>query len=237
MAVYSVMFPGEAQTPLERVRLEDLRLELAARAIELIASDDEAPLIAFPAGMLCARSEAQRDHLAEHLAKAAQREGVGLLFGIDVIEEDGWAPLRRRPRSFAFACARGLRLLWATEAQREREPPLGDERVFSVTGRQVALLVEGETFSPSARALVERRRPELIVALTHAGATPRWTPALAALERLAPVLVVRHALPRRSAWAQVPRGWARMQMGADGLLTIERFSPEPFGAALQSVGN
>jgi hypothetical protein len=238
MAVYNVMLHSGDWTPLGRVREEDLRLEVAVRAIGVIASDDDSALIAFPAGLVCARSEAQRDHWAEQLRAAACAHGVSLIFGIDIVDDDGWAPLQRRPRSFAFACQRGQRLLWNAEARCERESIIGEGRCVKIDEDRVVVLVESEIFSRSVRRLVEHRRPELVVVLSHAGGTPRWTPALAALERFAPVLVVRQALPSRTrSWTHVPHGWMKEQLASDTLLTVQRLSPPPFGAAVKSVGD
>lgn len=233
-AVYTLTFRGEDIVPCGRDPF--LRLELAAGAIATIAAVDEGATVALPAGSLSASSLAQRDEWAGQLAELSREHGVGLAFGIDLLAGEQWVGARR-PRSFAFACDRGRRLLWASAATRERPDALDDRAVW-LSGRQTVLLLQSDIFRASARVVVERTRPELTIVLAYGGATPRWQPAMSALDRLAPTLLVREELSRRkSAWTEAPRGWQAAVATASSFLTVHRFNPEAVGAQPAVMGD
>ena len=233
-AVYTLTFRGEEIVTCGRDPL--LRLELAAGAIETIAAVDEGATVALPAGSLFASSLAQRDEWAEKLGDFSREYGVGLAFGIDLVADEQWVGARR-PRSFAFACDRGRRLLWAAAATRDRPDEL-DDRAIWLGGRQVVLLMQADIFRAAARTIVERTQPELTVILAYGGATPRWKPALTALDRLAPTLLVREELSRRtSAWTEAPRGWHAAVATASSFLTVHRFAPQDVGVQPSIVGD
>ena len=233
-AVYTLTFRGEDIVPCGRDPL--LRLELAAGAIETIAAVDEGATVALPAGSLFASSLEQRDDWAGKLADLSREHGVGLAFGIDLRADEQWVGARR-PRSFAFACDRGRRLLWASAATRDR-PDVLDDRAVWLSGRQTVVLMQGDIFRASARTVVERAKPELTLILAYGGATPRWRPALTALDRLAPTLLVREELSRRtSAWTEAPRGWHAAVATASSFLTVHRFSPQDVGVQPSDMGD
>jgi hypothetical protein len=226
-AVYTLTFRGEDVVSCGRDPF--LRLELAAGVIATLAAADEGATVALPAGSLFATSLAQRDEWAGQLAELSREHGVGLAFGIDLAADEQWVGARR-PRSFAFACDRGRRLLWASAAARERPDALDDRAVW-LGGRQTVVLLQSDIFRPSARVVVERAKPELTLVLAYGGATPRWAPAMTALDRLAPTLLVREELVRRkSAWSEAPRGWHASVLDASSFLTVHRFSPEAAAA-------
>jgi hypothetical protein len=237
MSVYTLTFLGGDRPPHERIREEDLRLATAARTIALIAAHEAPTLIVLPAGFVQARSVSQCDRWAEELASLSREHGVALAFGIDVAD-DGAKESLERPRSFAFACDRGRRLLWAAPALAGRDSPLAAPVTLTLGPHRCVLLVDSEVFRGVARALVGESRPELVVILAHGDATPRWVPSLSALDELAPTLIARNQLPRRKvAWRDGPRGWRAETLAADTVLTVQRWSPSDNGAFAPSMGN
>jgi hypothetical protein len=233
-AVYTLTFRGEDVVPCGRDPF--LRLELAAGVIATLAAADEGATVALPAGSLVAASLAQRDEWAGQLAEVSREHGVGLAFGIDLNADEQWVGARR-PRSFAFACDRGRRLLWASAAARERPDALDDRAVW-LGGRQMVVLLQSDIFRKSARAVVERAKPELTLVLAYGGATPRWKPAMSALDALAPTLLVCEELQRRkSAWTEAPRGWNAAVISGSSFLTVHRFSPEAVGVQPAVMGD
>lgn len=235
MAIYTLTFHGGGRSPLERVREEDVRLEITAKTIATISAAEERAVMVLPAGFVHARSAAQRDRWASQLTDLSREHGVALAFGIDVADEDAWEPLAR-PRSFAFACDRGRKLLWAVSAG---GATLTGMRSQLLADHRCLLLLDGEIFQSVSSALVHRLRPDLVLVLSHGGATPRWIPVLAELERSAPTLVVHNHLPkRRSIRVDEAHGWNKTVMTSDRMLTIHRHLPRPLdGVSPPYVGH
>jgi hypothetical protein len=236
MAIYTLTFHGDSKSGLERVREEEVRLATAANTIAVIAAAEDGAVIVLPAGFVHARTTAQRDRWASQLNELSREHGVALVFGIDVADEDAWEPLAR-PRSFAYACDRGRKLLWAIEPLSCASFSLG--RMILLADTWCLLLVDNEVFQPHARDLVQKARPELVLVLAHGGATPRWLRPLSILDRLAPVLLVHSRLRRRKVvWENGPRGWFSMPVNMDRIVTIHRHAPPSLhGAATLSMGH
>jgi hypothetical protein len=233
-AIYTLTFRGDSS--LMCGCDPTLRLELAVGAIATIGSADEGSTFALPAGFLQASSAAQRDEWAEQLVEASRELGVGLAFGIDRADEEVWG-MARCPRSFAFVCDRGRRLLWAEATSRERKDALAD-RLVTIRNRRVLVLLQNEIFRRSARFAAEATRPDLTMVLAYGGPTPRWTPALTALDRLAPTLIVHDDLyQRHPVWTDAPRGWRTEIAAKTAFVTVHRFALEADGAPRSAVGN
>jgi hypothetical protein len=213
-----------------------LRMELGARAVEIVATMDEGAMFALPAGFLHARSAEERDGWAEQLLGWTRDYGVGMAFGIDRVDSDELG-VGCRPESFAYACDRGRRLLWGAAATRERKDALSD-RPVTIGGRRLVVLLQSEIFRASARAVVEETRPDLTLVLAYAGATPRWAPSLAALEALAPTMIVHEDLQlRRPVSSQAPRGWRAEVAATTPFVTIHRFAVDADGAQPSAMGH
>jgi hypothetical protein len=236
MSIYTLTFHGDSKSPLERVREEDVRLATAANTIAVIAAAEEQAVIVLPAGFVHARTTAQRDRWASELNELSREHGVALVFGIDIADEDAWEPLSR-PRSFAFACDRGRKLLWAVAPMSRASFSLG--RAITLGRHRCFMMVDNEIFQPNARELVAKARPELLLVLAHGGPTTRWLQPLSALARVAPALVVHNRLPRRKAvWENAPRDWHTTPVTVDRVVTIHRHTPLPLhGAATPSMGH
>jgi hypothetical protein len=155
-----------------------------------------------------------------------------VVFGIDV-EEARWG-IERCPRSFAYASDRGRRLVWAA-APSARASALA-ERNVTVGGLRAMLLFGRELFGGRAAAAVEAARPDLVLVLGHSGPTRKWLPPLAALDELAPTLVVHQALTvHRPVAVPAPRGWR--PMATRGAIRIVQYRREAHGAPARDVGN
>ncbi len=208
------------------------RLDVAVQLMATIASGDAEAVLALPAGFVVAPSTARRDAWAEGLATASRNTGVGLIFGIDV-EEARWG-LERCPRSFAYASDRGRRLLWAV-APTARAAALA-QRTVTVGAVRATVLFGRELFGARAEAAVEAAQPELVIVLGHGGPTRKWLGPLAALDELAPVLVVHQALPvHRPLTVPAPRGWRPTT--TRGAIRIVQYRREADGAPARAVGN
>ncbi len=162
---------------------------------------------------------------------------MGLVFGIDWEDQESWG-VPYRPRSFAFAFDRGRRRMWAESTPpRDRKDSLA-ERAVTIGNRRVVVLLQNEIFRSAARIGVELARPDLVMILAYSGATPRWAPALTALDRLAPTLIVREELhPRRPTWMDAPRGWRTAVAATTPFVTVHRFAVEGDGAVQSAMGN
>jgi hypothetical protein len=214
-----------------------IRSDLAVRSMEIIAGVDQGATLALPAGYLQAPCAAKRDEWAEELGNASREFGVSLVFGIDWEAQDNWgAPYR--PRSFAFAFDRGRRRLWAESTPpRDRKDSMA-ERAVTIGNHRVVVLQQNEIFRSAARIAVELSRPDLVMILAYAGATPRWAPALKALDRLAPTLIVREEPhQRRPAWTDAPRGWRTAVAATTPFVTLHRFAVDGDGAVQPAMGH
>jgi hypothetical protein len=66
-------------------------------------------------------------------------------------------------------------------------------RVLRSAGARVLMLAAAEALDPAAPRRVAAAGPiDAVAVLSHGGATVRWAPALARLERTAPIIVVAH---------------------------------------------
>jgi hypothetical protein len=215
-AIHTLTFPRESV--LSGDGESEARLTIAAQLLATIGAVEEDAVMALPAGWVRARSDEERDAWAESLRASSQESGVGIVFGIDVGDDDNWGA-ERRPRSLAYAFASGRpRLMPATAA---RGPTSFAERAVTIAGCRLVVLVGREIFLAAAAAVVRQGRPDLALVLAHGGATPKWVPALAALDELAPTLVVRQELPLRAVvWDQSPRGWTTVRGEPNGLMHL-----------------
>jgi hypothetical protein len=184
-----------------------VRLMLVAEVMRTVGANAPDAVLALPAGFVQAESEAQRDEWADGLLTISRDVGVGTVFGIDVADEEQWG-VKGCPRSFAYACDRGRRLLWA--APPARTETAFAERLVTIGALPMVVLLGREIFQARALAAVESARADLAVVLGHAGPTKKWLPALAELDAVTPALLVHQALPiRNQVVAPPPRGWSR----------------------------
>jgi len=212
----------------------DERLDAAVQLMSTIGDADAEGVVVLPAGYVTAASAAKRDEWAEVLAASSRNAGVGVVFGIDVDEAQAAWGMERCPRSFAYACDRGRRLLWA--AAPTGRTSLLDERTVTIGALRMTVLFARELFGARSTAAVETARPELVVVLGHAGPTKRWLDPLAALDELAPTLVVHQALPVcRPVAVPPPRGWR--PTASRGAVRVVAYRREADGAAARVVGN
>jgi hypothetical protein len=210
------------------------RLDVAVQLMTTIGDGDADAVVVLPAGYVTASSAAKRDEWAEALAASSRSAGVGVVYGIDVEESgEAWG-MERCPRSFAYACDRGRRLLWA--ASPTGRASLLDERTVTIGALRTTVLFARELFGARSTAAVETARPELVVVLGHGGPTKRWMEPLAALDELAPTLVVHQALPVcRPVAAPPPRGWR--PSASRGAIRVVSYRREADGAAARLMGN
>lgn len=210
------------------------RLALAVQLMATVGDGEADGVVVLPAGYVLAPSTARRDEWAEALAASSRNAGVGVVFGIDV-EEAGVAwGMERCPRSFAYACDRGRRLLW--NAGPTGRAALLDQRTVTIGALRMTVLFARELFGARSTAAVEKARPDLAIILGHAGPTKRWVEPLAALDELAPTLVVHQALPVcRPVAVPPPRGWR--PAATRGAVRVVAYRREADGAPARVVGN
>jgi hypothetical protein len=231
MSVYTLAFAEDEDATF--VFGPNERLDVAAELMAGIGSFDGDAIIALPAGFVTAPSTEGRDDWADGLASVSRSAGVALVFGIDVEGGERWG-LERCPRSFAYACDRGRRLVWDA-APSERARALG-ERTVALGGLRATLLFGRELFGARAAPAVEAARPDLVLVLGHGGPTKRWLPGFAAVDELAPTLVVHQALEvRRPVTLPAPRGWRPTV--TRGAVRVVCYRREPDGASARVVGH
>lgn len=231
MSLYTLAFREDEDSAF--VFGPDERLDVVAELITGLGSFDEDATMLLPAGFVIASSTATRDDWADGLAAASRNAGVGLVFGIDVEGAERWG-LERCPRSFAYACDRGRRLLWDAPPS-ERADALA-ARTVTLGGLRATVLFGRELFGARAPAVVEAARPDLVIVLGHGGPTKRWLPGFAAVDALAPTLVVHQALEvRRPVTLPAPRGWRPTV--TRGAVRIVCYRREPDGALARVVGH
>ncbi|HEY1584706.1 MAG TPA: hypothetical protein VGH63_03405 [Polyangia bacterium] len=212
----------------------DERLDVAVQLMTTIGTGDGDGVVVLPAGYVTAASAAKRDEWAEALAASSRDAGVGVVFGIDGEDAGAAWGMERCPRSFAYACDRGRRLLWG--AGPTGRTSLLDERTVTIGALRTTVLFARELFGARSTAAVEAARPELVVVLGHGGPTKRWLEPLAALDELAPTLVVHQALPVcRPVAAPPPRGWRPTV--SRGAIRVVSYHREADGAPARVVGN
>jgi len=232
MSLYTLAFREDEGSSCSFGQQE--RLDVAAQLMATIGGGDGDGVIVLPAGYVTAPSPARRDEWAEVMAATSRNAGVGVVFGIDVEETAAAWGMGRCPRSFAYVCDRGRRLLWG--AAPTGRTSLLDERTVTIGSLRTTLLVARELFGARSTAAVEAAAPDLVVILGHGGPTKRWVEPLAALDELAPTLVVHQALPVcRPVAVPPPRGWR--PTASRGAIRVVAYRPEADGAAARLVGN
>ncbi len=231
MSIYTLAFREDADA--SRVYGPEERLDIAAELMEAIGGGDAHALVVLPAGYAVARSEAQRDEWAEAMVAASRTAGVAVVFGIDVAEHEKWG-VEGCPRSFAYACDRGRRLFWGVS-------PLGRsaslvDRTVTFEAARATIIFARELLTRQPLPVVAAARPDLVIVLGHAGPTKKWLEPFAAIDALAPTLVVHQALEvHRPAKLPSLRGWTAM--ASDGAIRIVTYRREADGAAARVVGN
>jgi hypothetical protein len=223
MSVYTLAFREDAAGPVAYGSEE--RLNAAAELMTTIGAADGQAVVALPAGFVAAESADRRDAWADGLAAAARNAGVGIVFGVDVVDS---SRAEGCLRSFAFASDRGRRLLWGAGPS-GRGAALVDRTVRLGTARTTVLFGR-ELFAPQAAAVVATAQPDLVVILGHGGPTRKWLAPVAALDELAPALVVHQELTvRRPVELPPPRGWRVAEAG--GAIRIVCYRREASTAA------
>ena len=203
MSLYTLAFREDEDRSF--VFRPDERLDIVVDLMAGIGGFDGDAVLVMPAGFVLTENTAERDEMAGALAAASRNAGVGLVFGIDVEGAERWG-LERCPRSFAYACDRGRRLLWGATPS-DRDDALA-ERTVTLGSLRTTLLFGRELFSERSPAVVAAARPDLALVLAHGGPTKKWLPGFAALDEHAPTLVVHQALEvRRPVTLPSPRGW------------------------------
>ena len=231
--VHTVIFhPPQDDNWLSSARHRDLRISMAACVTDLVGIMDGGGLVVFPAGFLRAPSEEARDEVARTMLELSRRNDLGVVFGVDVGSDDGWAPVNNPPESFVYACEAGKTRLWPARhagAGGGRKPGAApsESRCIELSGMRVGVLLGSEVFNSAMRKDLERKRPNVIVALTHLGPTDRWAAALAGLNAIAPTLVVGESTSGElPAWAtSSPEGWTRTDLGGTPTMTLNRHRP------------
>jgi hypothetical protein len=226
-AVFTLSF-GEGVARDHEARLCAVA-EVAAR---IAAAENDAVLV-LPGGFAQATSVQQRDDWADGLLAASRDVGLGLVFGLDVSDQEKWG-MEGCPRSFAYACDRGRPLLWAAPPVRGRGP--WAHRAVTFAALRTIVLHGREVFQPRARDFVDEKRPDLVMLLAHAAPTQRWLPALQALDGFAPTLLVYQGLRvRRPVWTGPPRGFSATV--TEGPAQVGCYRREAVGAPLPVVGH
>jgi hypothetical protein len=161
------------------------------------AADAGADVVALPAGVLSVDRDAGLAGRMDDLAGLADRAGVACLAGVDVCgaggkggwDEDEMVRSGRLP-FFAFAVGRGVggdagRQPWrqtnitsgnAELVAEDRLP--GPERIVTVAGRRVGVLICGELYSWRARQALADLGADLYVDLGHTGMGQGLIPAM-----------------------------------------------------------
>jgi hypothetical protein len=211
-----VLHPRKDESWLASARAHDLRAHLAAGITELVSGFEEQAIIAFPAGFFVASSSDSALQTAEGMLHTAASNRAGLLFGVTIGARDRWAPLGPPDDHLGFVCDGRRRAVWATDSP----------AVVHVRGRRIGVLFGRDLFDRGKRDEVIRGRPDVILVLTAAGATPKWHALLARLQAVAPTIVVGEAeagtLP---AWSQPPSNWMRREVSSIPSMTLVKYEP------------
>lgn len=159
-------------------------------------------LVIAPAGTVQVEDEDSALEAAEELRGAARAAGAALVFAIDVGPP--------RPGSVRlFACLGGAPAIWGAATGRGCPADLST-RTLRIGGARLLLLAAPEALDLLApRRVLAAGGVDAIIILSHGGATMRWAPALARLERSAPILVAAHAggAGRAYATAKLATRW------------------------------
>jgi hypothetical protein len=213
----AVLHPPLLSGWLAGARDIDQRLETAARVMDMVGASDPGTIVAFPAGFLRAGRLDAVDELAAHMLALARQNQVAVAFGVQLDEDERWAPIGGPPRLYGFVCDGGRRLLW---------PTARDEVAHVVRGHRIGVLVGREAFRKDLRAQVARASPAVILALTNLGPTGRWRQILRILRGIAPTIVVGESTSGGIPdWAEPPGGWRRRELGGTGAMTVVRYEP------------
>jgi hypothetical protein len=188
-------------------------LDAFAQVAGLLAPRAREGLLVFPAGALRVATRAEQQSAAERIRSVFAAMPLTVVFGIDVSREESCAALNEPMRSFVYACRMGTTLLWPAGLD-QRGPVEG--RTLAVDGRRVGLLLGSELFQRALDRRLARLEPDLLVLITHAGATPRWQPALARLRATAPLIVAGAVQrERRPSWLAPPPRWTKTELEID----------------------
>lgn len=156
------------------------RVRWAADVLEQ-AGRLKADLAVFPAGYLMARGDDSVAGTAEPILEVARGAGVAVVMGVDTAKArtlDGSKSdlegLTRRGRLPCFGigwspagAGAGPWRQRSWSADNAREEGAGEERMLSVAGGRVEVLLCGELHSEPIRAAVRERRPDAVVVLGH----------------------------------------------------------------------
>jgi hypothetical protein len=146
----------------------------------------EAPgLVVAPAGTVHVDSESAAIVAADEIRSIARVAGAAVVFGIDV------GPPRLGSVRL-FACLGGSPALWPVIATRACPADLGT-RTISIGGARAIVLSAPEALDPTTpRRIRASGGVDVVLILSHGGATVRWAGALARLELVAPIVVAAH---------------------------------------------
>jgi hypothetical protein len=225
--VYTLTFGEDiASAPDERLAAVG---EVAAR----VGAADADALIVLSAGFVQAPTLKLRDRWADGLRATSRAADLAIVFGLDVADGEK-SGVECCPRSFAYACDRGQRLLWGAATAFGRNP--WAQRAVTFGCYRTVVLLGREVFHPGARRFVEEKRPDLTLVLGHARPTARWLPALTALDAHAPTLMVHQALRvRRPVWTGPPRGFTATV--TEGPIRVAAYRREAAGTPMRAVGD
>jgi hypothetical protein len=231
MSIYTLVFPDDAGEA--RVYGSEERLEIAAALMAAIGGSDPQALVLLPAGYAVATSEKQADAWAEGLAAASRSASVAVVFGIDVAEHEKWG-LEGCPRSLAYASDRGRRLLWGIRPTTRTSSHV--DRTVTVDAARVTIVFARELLAGRALALARGARAELAVVLAHGAPTRKWLAPYAALDAVAPALVVHQGFEvRRPAALPPPRGWTATSTRSP--ICVATYRRQVDGATARVVGH
>jgi hypothetical protein len=138
-----------------------------------------------PAGVSQVEDDDCALEVAESLRAAVSPLGAALAFAIDVGPP--------RPGSIRlFACQGGTAVTWPAIGGKGCPIDLGG-RVLRSGKARVLVLAAAEALDPAApRRVAAAGALDAVAVLSHGGATVRWAPALARLERVAPIIIAAH---------------------------------------------
>jgi hypothetical protein len=224
MDLYAVTCHAPGDHPLRSARCLDQRVDLVESVLASLC-DDTPALVVFPAGFFRATSVAQRDGLAASMLDKARDSALALLFGVDVAPEGGWRTFPAAPQCYAYLCDGAKRLLWPAPRVLPREAKaLPPNRRVTLGDLRLGVLLESEIFSRGLRESIAA--PDLCVVLSHGGMTERWRPALTALDRQCPVLVIGQTFDARARLELFgPRGFERALHTNGAEVTVQRYRP------------
>jgi hypothetical protein len=171
--------------PLAERQRRDHAAEVVRRGLDGIAPRDTPCLVIAPAGIASVDTEDEALEQAEAVRTIARRAGVALVFGIDV-----GPPQPSAGR--LFACFGGAPVLWPSPARRTFPVDI-NQRLLRLSTTSVLPLFAAEALDPAAvRRAAKIEGLGAILVLSHGGATARWRPTLARLEKIAPIVVSAH---------------------------------------------